>query len=99
MRPTYEQTPTETFPPKRETQVLTPQIKTEAPIVLDCDDMNTENTQVVEADIYQDDQVVDYELDQSYDGQSMQYDATDMQEYHNVTGMAQIFITKPENLF
>ena len=92
VRQIYEQIPTETFQPKRETQVLTPQIKSEVPIVLDCDDMNSvENTQVVEADIYQDDEV-EYEFDQSYDATSMQYGATDMQEYHNVTGMAQIFI-------
>ena len=99
VRQTYEQIPTETFQPKRETQALTPQIKTEAPIVLDCDDMNTdENTQVVEADIDQDDQV-DYEFEQDYDVQTMQYDAKEMEGYHNVTGMAEIFIWKPKNLF
>ena len=99
VRQTYEQTPTETVQPKRETQVLTQQIKTEAPIVLDCGGMNTdENTQVVEADIYQDEQV-DYEFDQSYDAQTMQYDAAEMQGYHNVTGMAEIFILRPTNMF
>ena len=54
--------------------------------------MNTvENTQVVEADIYQDDQV-EYDFDQSYDVQTMQYGDAEMQGYENVTGMAQIYI-------
>jgi len=87
VRPSHEQLASEPFQPKREIQMQTPQIKTEAPIILDSDDLiNVENTQqVVEADVYQEDPG-DYEFEQNYDVHTMQYDGADAQGYDNSTG-------------
>jgi len=83
MRASYDQAAAaaETFQPKRETQLLTPQIKTEVPVVIDCDLNTEENThQIVDADEYQDDPAA-YEYDQSYDVQTMQYEGGVAQGY------------------
>eukprot|EP00092_Neocalanus_flemingeri_P012672 GFUD01013656.1.p1 GENE.GFUD01013656.1~~GFUD01013656.1.p1 ORF type:complete len:326 (+),score=77.09 GFUD01013656.1:43-1020(+) len=85
MRPSYDQpptTPTQTFQPKRESQILTPQIKTEVPSVIDCDLLAEENTQqIVDAEEYPDDPA-GYEYDHSYD-ETLQYEGVVGQSYDN----------------
>jgi len=65
------------FQPRREIQEFSPQIKTEVPVVLDCDEEPEDNHQMVETDEYSADQG-GYEYDQSYQDQNMMYQVGEM---------------------
>merc|ERR1712096_40346 len=67
----------EAFQPRREIQEFSPQIKTEVPVVLDCDEEPEDNHQMVETDEYSADQG-GYEYDQSYQDQNMMYQVGEM---------------------
>ena len=65
----------ESFQDRREIQELSPQIKTEAPVVLDCDEVPEDTHEVVEAGDY----TADYEYDESYQEQNMMYQLGEME--------------------
>jgi len=75
-KPNYDQQPmnAEKLQARREIQQhsVTPQIKTEAPVVLDCDDEQENTHQIVESVDYQADHT-GYEYEQSYQDESMMY--------------------------
>jgi len=79
-KPNYDPPPinAEKFQARREVQEVTPQIKTEAPVVLDCDDEQENTQQIVESVDYQADHT-GYEYEQSYQDESMMYQEGEMQ--------------------
>jgi len=79
-KPNYDPPPinAEKFQARREVQEVTPQIKTEAPVVLDCDDEQENTHQIVESVDYQADHT-GYEYEQSYQDESMMYQEGEMQ--------------------
>ena len=79
-KPNYDHQPMndENFQARKEIQEFTRNIKTEAPVVLDCDDEQENTQQIVETVDYQADNV-GYELEQSYQDESMIYQEGEMQ--------------------
>jgi len=81
-KPNYDQQPmnAEKLQARREIQQhsVTPQIKTEAPVVLDCDDEQENTHQIVESVDYQADHT-GYEYEQSYQDESMMYQEGEIQ--------------------
>ena len=62
---------------RKEIQEITPQIKTETPVDLDCDEEPEDTHQIVETDDYQAEHG-GYEYDQSYQDQNMMYQVGEM---------------------
>ena len=79
-KPSYSQPPvtTEKFQARKEIHEVPPQIKTEAPVVIDCEDEQENTQQIVESSDYQAEQV-GYEYDQTYQDESMMYQEGEMQ--------------------
>jgi len=79
-KPSYSQPPvtTEKFQARKEIHEVPPQIKTEAPVVIDCEDEQENTQQIVESGDYQAEQV-GYEYDQTYQDESMMYQEGEMQ--------------------
>jgi len=75
----HQQPPTssEKFQARREIQEITPQIKTEAPVVLDCDEDPVNTHEIVETSDYHAEHD-GYEYDQSYQDQNMMYQSGEM---------------------
>merc|ERR1712096_269860 len=75
----HQQPPTssEKFQARREIQEITPQIKTEAPVVLDCDEDPVNTDEIVETSDYHAEHD-GYEYDQSYQDQNMMYQSGEM---------------------
>ena len=68
----------EKFQARKEIQEFSPKIKTEAPVVLDCDEEQENTQQIVETGDYQAEHV-GYEYEQSYQDVSMVYQEGEMQ--------------------
>jgi len=80
-KPTYDtsQNSSEKFQVSREIQEIPQQIKTEAPVVLDCEEEQVNTQEIVEAGDYQAEQD-GYEYDQSYQDQNMMYQMENNQD-------------------
>ena len=61
----------ESYQPRRDIQDFAPLIKTESPVVFDCEEVPEESHEMVAADEYQ----ADYAYDESYQEQAMMYQA------------------------